>query len=159
MLGDMITNREKTIGEQWDEDHKEEMAYFTKNPYAPDLNSRSKLPKYINLSFSLMAAYCPHCGNDVQDKRFKRRCRGDTLFTRKFTDTGITRECRCGFRFYFTWRTYVNVMRKKLETVTDPLMLTWLPTWITMVETNFGLNEPEALAKIEALRERSKKTT
>ncbi len=157
ILGDMADTA-KTMEEIVEEERAEEIAYYAKNPYAPDRNNRSKLPKYIKLSLSVMASHCPHCGNEVQDRRFKRRCQGHSLFSRRFTDTGITLECRCGFRFYFTWRTYVNVMKKRLKTEETPEMKTWLETWIIMVETYFSLNEPDRLARIEALRKRSRKT-
>ena len=49
-------------------------------------------------------------------------------------------------------------MKKKLKTESNPRMIRWLEIWITMVENYFGLNEPHQLAKIEALRQRSRKT-
>lgn len=131
---------------------------YVKNPYATDPNKKSQLPMYINLALHTVARYCPHCGYDVQDKRFKRRMTGPSLFTRRFTDFSITRECRCGFRFNFTWKTFVNVMKKQLKTERAPQMRVCLETWIMMIETYFGLNEWTQLDKIEALRQRSRKT-
>ena len=49
-------------------------------------------------------------------------------------------------------------MKKKLKTESNPRMRMLLEKWIIMVENYFGLNEPYQLAKIEALKQRSRKT-
>jgi len=129
------------------------------NPYRTDPNTRSSMPKRINLALRIVSPCCPVCGDLVQDKRHKGKCVGGSLFNRSFTDTGVTRECRCGLRFHFTWRTFVNVMKKKLEKEKQPQMRLNLDIWITMVENYFGLNEESQLARIEALKQRSRKIT
>lgn len=130
---------------------------FLSKAYSPLPGSRSKMPHHINMALNIISSFCPVCGDSAKDGRFKREISGPSLFTRRFTDAGVTRECRCGLRFYFTWRTFVNVMKRRLEVEKSETMKDWLNTWIVMIETYFGLNDEDQLAKIEALRQRSRK--
>lgn len=131
---------------------------FLMEIYSPAPGSRSKMPYHINMALNLMSKFCPVCGDCAIDRRFKGKITGHSLFTRRFTNTSVTRECRCGLRFNFTWRTFVNVMKNKLKNEKDERMKYWLGIWITMTENYFGLNEEDKLAKIEALKKRSRKT-
>lgn len=83
-----------------------------------DINmSKSKLPKMIKVTVAIFSSHCPMCGAEAQDKRYKKRSMSaHTLTNRRFTNRTITRECRiCGLRFSFTWKTFVNALRKKAE--------------------------------------------
>ncbi|MDO8659599.1 MAG: hypothetical protein Q7K54_03270 [Candidatus Parcubacteria bacterium] len=76
----------------------------------------SKLPRYIKSAVSIFSINCPMCGSLAQDRRYKRRMESFPLTNRRFTNRTITRECRiCGLRFSFTWRTFVNALRKKAK--------------------------------------------
>ena len=126
--------------------------------YSPLPDSRSGMPYHIQKALNIVSSFCPVCGDQARDRRFKGIKSGPSVFTRKFTKTGVTRECRCGIRFYFTWRTFVNVLKKRLAIEERAEMKLWYRIWITITEAYFGLNSSDRLAKIEALRQRSRKT-
>ncbi len=79
------------------------------------MRKTSKLPRYVQNAVAIFAMHCPMCGSEAQDRRYKkRRMDAFTLTNRRFTNRTMTRECRvCGLRFSFTWRTFINSLRRK----------------------------------------------
>jgi len=87
------------------------------------MQKTSKLPKYVRNAVALFAVNCPMCGSEAQDRRYKNRTMSSfTLTNRRFTNRTMTRECRvCGLRFSFTWKTFVNALKKKAKLERNPM--------------------------------------
>jgi hypothetical protein len=84
---------------------------------------KSRLPWGVTIALTIFASHCPMCGSEAQDRRYKRMATGNVLTNRRYTNRTLTRECRvCGLRFSFTWKTFLNALRKKAKFEKDPKM-------------------------------------
>ena len=172
-LEDGLSTVVDSVGD-FNSDMRESMKPYSENPFLPKIGGRSNLPYLLVLSFTLTLGYgCPCCGNQVQDKRYKRRCEGNPLTVRSFTDTGITMQCRsCGLRFHFTWRNYCKVLQKYADNqpkkgVYDEQMVfhetntsaNWVQSkvedWIMIITEFFNLNGESEKQRLAKLKERT----
>ncbi len=73
-----------------------------------------KLPNSISLRIFLGG--CPHCGREVQDKRYKRRSVGFATHIYRISQTSVTMECKnCKLRFCVTWNNLVKLMCRQFD--------------------------------------------